>query len=272
LSKVRISGLLLDVHPMTAPATDSFYDELADDYDLIFEDWEASMDRQGDAIAALIGRYLPGTGLRVLDAAAGIGTQSLPLAKRGFRVSSRDLSAASIARFRREAAARGLSIEAKVSDMRTVAETTSERFDVVMAFDNALPHLLSDDELRMAFRAFRDALRPGGLCVFSVRDYDQVKRGGDSVHPHGVRYRNAIRYIVLQAWHWVSPTHYDTTFYVIADEQPNPRVRGVTARYYAVPPARLLALLEESGFIECERLDGIIYQPVLVARRPEDAG
>ena len=83
---------------MDAPATDSFYDELADCYDLIFEDWEASMERQGEAIATLLGRYLPATSLRVLDAAAGIGTQSLPLAKRGYRVSSRDLSTASIAR------------------------------------------------------------------------------------------------------------------------------------------------------------------------------
>jgi glycine/sarcosine N-methyltransferase len=35
-----------------------FYDDLASYYHLIFEDWDASMARQGDALANLIGAEL----------------------------------------------------------------------------------------------------------------------------------------------------------------------------------------------------------------------
>ena len=51
-----------------------FYDAFAQYYDLIFEDWEQSMVRQGAFLAELIARELPTShDPRVLDAAAGIG-------------------------------------------------------------------------------------------------------------------------------------------------------------------------------------------------------
>jgi len=51
---------------------EAFYDALAENYHLIFADWEASIARQADVLAGLLG------GARtVLDAACGIGTQAL---------------------------------------------------------------------------------------------------------------------------------------------------------------------------------------------------
>ncbi len=64
------------------------YDDLAAFYDLIYQDWEASMRWQGAVLADL----LPPVPARVLDASAGIGTQALPLAEIGYRVVARDLS------------------------------------------------------------------------------------------------------------------------------------------------------------------------------------
>jgi 2-polyprenyl-3-methyl-5-hydroxy-6-metoxy-1,4-benzoquinol methylase len=64
--------------------TKQFYDDLASYYHLIFEDWDASMARQGDALTSLIGSelgQLPAGDVRVLDVACGIGTQSLPLVR-----------------------------------------------------------------------------------------------------------------------------------------------------------------------------------------------
>ena len=78
-----------------------FYDALAPYYDVLFPDWDASMQRQGDAISFLLvteGRPVPSSEFRILDAAAGIGTQALPLAARGHPVVARDLSPAAIDR------------------------------------------------------------------------------------------------------------------------------------------------------------------------------
>jgi SAM-dependent methyltransferase len=194
------------------------YDDLAAVYDLIYGDWSASRRRHGDAIARLIEQKLPGAvpaAVTILDVAAGIGTQSLPLAELGYRVRSRDLSARAIERLRKEALALGLSIDAHPADMREVDSTLPEPVDVVLAFDNAVPHLPSDQEIARAFAAFHRVLRPGGLCILSVRDYEQEPRGRDCAQTYGVRVRDGERCIPLQAWRWIDDAHYEVTFFFV---------------------------------------------------------
>jgi glycine/sarcosine N-methyltransferase len=126
--------------------TKQFYDDLASYYHLIFDNWDATMARQGDALVGLIREELESSqplGRRILDAACGIGTQTLPLAARGFRLVARDVSPAAVARLQREADARKLVIDA-VADMRQVRSSVSGSFDVVLAFDNSVSHLLTD--------------------------------------------------------------------------------------------------------------------------------
>ena len=60
---------------------EQFYDSMADYYHLIFEDWDASMRRQGAALAKLLPP--PEEVGLILDVACGIGTQSLALAAIG---------------------------------------------------------------------------------------------------------------------------------------------------------------------------------------------
>ena len=119
--------------------TARFYDDLATYYDLIFQDWESSMSRQGDAITQLIRRELGSehqpSEISSLDASAGIGTQALPLARKGFRVTARDISPDAIARLQRETAERGLVIPSAVADMRALRSAVSEPFHVVLSFD-----------------------------------------------------------------------------------------------------------------------------------------
>jgi glycine/sarcosine N-methyltransferase len=69
---------------------EQFYDSMADHFHLIFEDWDASMRRQGAAIAKLLAP--PDEAGLILDAACGIGTQSLALAAIGYSVEGSDIS------------------------------------------------------------------------------------------------------------------------------------------------------------------------------------
>jgi glycine/sarcosine N-methyltransferase len=57
----------------------ALYDELAPLYHLVYEDWEASVVRQGTALASLIAEHWGARAQAVLDAALGIGTQTLGL-------------------------------------------------------------------------------------------------------------------------------------------------------------------------------------------------
>jgi hypothetical protein len=59
--------------------TRTFYDELAENYHLIFQDWTQSVHRQSGILGPLIEGEMPTGTLRVLDCGCGIGTQSLGL-------------------------------------------------------------------------------------------------------------------------------------------------------------------------------------------------
>ena len=229
------------------------------------------MARQGAALVGLIEAELAPfqpLGARILDAACGIGTQTLPLAARGFRLVARDLSPAAVARLQREAAARRLLIDVAVADMRQVGSSVSGPFDVVLAFDNSLAHLLTDDDLCTALRQFLGALRPGGVFLCSVRDYDKVQRGEPATRSYGVREHHRERFRLRQEWSWDDPMHYRATF-IVDRETPDGTVSELCIRsqFYAVSTERLLELMRVAGFQDCRRIEETIYQPILTGRR-----
>ena len=251
--------------------TKQFYDDLACYYHLIFEDWDASMARQGDLLVDVIGKELAQPDpldARVLDAACGIGTQTLPLAARGLKLIARDLSSAAVGRLQREAHARQLVVDAAVADMRQVGSSVSGLFDVVLAFDNSVAHLITDEDIRAAFGQFLDVLRPGGVFLCSVRDYDKVQRGEHATHAYGARQYRGERFLLRQEWSWDDPMHYQATFIIDRETSKGPaRELCVVSRFYAVSVGRLLELMREAGFRDCRRIDDTIYQPILTGRR-----
>ncbi len=248
---------------MSTPA--SFYDGLASIYDLIYEDWPRSIERQGDALAALIRARCPDA-KAVTDVACGIGTQALGLAARGFAVTATDISRQAVARAEREAAARGLDIEFRVDDMARLATFGAGVADVLIACDNAVPHLLSDAAIRNAFRRFHDMLRPGGLCVISVRDYAAAEREGAQVVPYGVRQRGADRVMLFQVWEWEGD-QYRLDMYFIFDDGHRVETQVFRSHYYAISIARLIELMAEAGFADAERIDGAFFQPLVIAHK-----
>ncbi len=71
-----------------------FYEQLADDYHLIFADWRESVRRQGEILDRLICAAMGDQAQTVLDCACGIGTQAIGLALHGYRVHATDLAPA----------------------------------------------------------------------------------------------------------------------------------------------------------------------------------
>ena len=131
---------------------DTFYDDLASQYHLIFEDWDASTDHQGTALARIVRERWPNHH-SVLDVACGIGTQAIGLAANGFKVTASDVSVGAIARARNEAQRRGQSIDFSACDMREAFAQHGGAFDLVLCCDNSIPHLLSDTEILVALSA-----------------------------------------------------------------------------------------------------------------------
>jgi SAM-dependent methyltransferase len=250
-------------------SVERFYDELAPFYHLIFPDWEASIRRQAEALDQVIRERWGDGRLSILDVACGIGTQALGLAALGHRVTASDVSTGAVERARREAAARGLAVRCSVADMRQAAAHHGEQFDLVIACDNSVPHLLTDEDLLAVFGQLLACTRPGGGCLISVRDYDGEERAGVHVKPYGIRDEGGVRYLVWQVWEFHGPI-YDLAMYFVEDRGgPNCTTRVMRSQYYAVGTDKLMELMRQAGFAQVERLDGRFYQPILVGRRPD---
>lgn len=248
-------------------ATQDFYDALAPFYHLVFPDWEASVARQGEALDAVIRAELGESARTVLDVACGIGTQSLGLAARGYDVAASDLSPGAVRRLREEAARRGLSVDAKTADMRAAWDAHGRAFDVVLCADNALPHLLTDDDILHALREMHRCTAPGGLCLVSVRDYDALDLRTARLHPYGLREEGGARWILFQVWD-PRPPLYDVNLYVVEDRDGAAETRVMRSTYYALPFSRLLELMRTAGFDDVRRLpDGAFFQPLVIGRR-----
>lgn len=256
-----------------ADSVSGFYDDLAGEYHLMFEDWEASMARQAAVLGPLLERLCgPAETVRVLDCACGIGTQALGLAKRGFRVTGSDLCPAAIERARREAAQRAVRGTFHVADMRNLSAVAAGLFDAVIAMDNALPHLASEEELAQAAAAIRGKLRPGGIFAASIRDYDQLLTERPVVQGPAFYSDAGRRRVVFQLWDWKDERRYQFHLYITREAAEGWRTHHGVATYRGVRREELTQILEGAGFIGVRWLmpaESGYYQPLVTAIAPD---
>jgi glycine/sarcosine N-methyltransferase len=239
-----------------------FYDDLAEDYERVYADWAASSLRQAQALDAL----LP-TGAFVLDCAAGIGTQLLGLAGLGHRVAGTDLSSVAL----RRGAERNPAVGVAAADMRRLPfpETT---FDAVVCADNALPHLLTSADVRLALAEMLRVVVPGGVVIVTTRDYDELRRTRPVATPVGVHRDAGGVTAGFQLWAWhPDGERYDLDHLFVTGARGEWRVRARHSTYWAITRDELAELATAAGLVDVRWLlpeESRFFQPLLLARRP----
>jgi SAM-dependent methyltransferase len=143
---------------------------VAADYDLIYADWDAHVDR----LVQIMNGHLPvvpnGT---LLDASCGSGL-SLDAAHRlGWNVAGADSSPAMLQRARERLG----SVECKSIDIRSLAQVFDARFDAVISVGNALP-MLPRGQLPAALQAMRGCAKRGGALMVAIRDFSERIKSG----------------------------------------------------------------------------------------------
>lgn len=248
--------------------TQTFYDNLAEQYDKLFMDWQAATREQ----AVILNKIFSDNGFdntaRILDCACGIGTQTIGLAAMGYDVTASDISEGEIAEAKKRAAKNNASIRFERADFRALSETFSEQFDIVIAMDNALPHMLSKDALEAAIRSIANQIAPGGMFVASIRDYDALLMNKPPYSPPYIHKTENGQRVSFQTWEWEGE-HYRLTQYIIDDEE-TLGISKFECEYRAARREELTELLtacgcgavewkfpEETGF----------YQPIVIARK-----
>ena len=102
---------------------ESFYNQLSPYYKYIFQDWNASVDRQAIILDQVICEYFGKDVRSILDADCGIGTQTIGLAQKGYQLTASDISEGEIEKERLEASQQGLDVTFCVADMHDLQQT-----------------------------------------------------------------------------------------------------------------------------------------------------
>jgi SAM-dependent methyltransferase len=249
-----------------------FYDALAVDYHRVFEDWDAAVVRQGDVLAGLLDRLGVAPGAAVLDCTCGIGTQSLGLAARGYRVHGTDLSGAAIARARREAARLGIAASFAVADVRELESAVPGSYDAVVALDNSLSHLETASDLARAARAMAARAAPGGVVLASVRDYDRLAAAREAATHPRVRQEPDGRSVTFQLWTWDDDgAGYEAEMLILSETPAGWQAASSRTRLRALRRADLVDAFAAAGLRDVavyEPAESGYYQPVVGGRRP----
>ena len=244
----------------------TFYDNMASQYDKLFLDWHETTQEQAHILDKIFSENGFDKTAQVLDCACGIGTQAVGLAALGYSVTASDISDGEL----REAAGRaekyGVKIRFEHADFCALSDAFSEQFDIVIAMDNALPHMLTREALRSAVESIVGQIRPGGILVASIRDYDSLLAEKPPYSPPYIHKTDKGQRVSFQTWEW-SGRNYQLTQYIIEDED-SLQISKFVCEYRAACREELTDLLlaggcsevawkfpEETGF----------YQPIVVA-------
>ena len=248
--------------------TQTFYNNLASQYDKLFLDWQATTQEQ----AALLDGIFAANGFdksaRVLDCACGIGTQSIGLAALGYNITASDISTGELIEAKMRAEKNNVKIRFEQADFCALSEVFSEKFDIIVAMDNALPHMLTSDDLAKAIGSITEQLECGGIFVASIRNYDALLADKPPYSPPYIHKTGKGQRVSFQTWTWQGE-NYRLVQYIIDDED-ELKTSKFECEYRAVRREEMTSLLKEKGCKEVLWLfpeESGFYQPIVLAKK-----
>lgn len=246
----------------------TFYDNLAHQYDKLFLDWNATTKEQALILDKIFRDNDFGPDAQLLDCACGIGTQAIGLSAIGYNVAASDISDAELSEARERALKNSVNICFKHADFRRLYDAFSEQFDIIIAMDNALPHMLSKGDLEEAVKSITNQIKKGGIFVASIRDYDALLIDKPLYSPPYIYKTDKGQRVSFQTWGW-DEDHYKLIQYIIDDKE-TLEINKFECEYRAVRRKELTDILinndcssvvwkfpEETGF----------YQPIVIAKK-----
>ena len=246
--------------------TQKFYDSMASHYDKLFLDWNATTKEQAVLLQEIFEKFNYDNKASVLDCACGIGTQAIGLAALGYNVTASDISDGEIAQAKERARKANVNVCFEHADFCALAEVFFEKFDIVIAMDNALPHMLTSKDLDRAVKSITNQIKENGIFVGSIRDYDALLQDKPPYSPPYIYETEKGKRVSFQTWIW-NDDIYKLTQYIIDDEE-TLKINKFECEYRATRREELTALFTAHG---CEKVIWMFpeetgfYQPIIVA-------
>ena len=248
--------------------TQTFYDNLATQYDKLFLDWQSTTLEQALILEKLFTSNGFDKSASILDCACGIGTQSIGLASLGYHVTASDISTGELEEARKRAELNNVNVRFALADFCSLSNVFAEHFDIVICMDNALPHMLTHSALESAVESIVGRMVTGGMFVASIRDYDALLLSKPPYSPPYIHKTNLGQRVSFQTWVW-NDDLYKLTQYIIDDEDAL-QISKFECEYRATRREELTTLLLAHG---CSHVSWLFpdetgfYQPIVIATK-----
>jgi 2-polyprenyl-3-methyl-5-hydroxy-6-metoxy-1,4-benzoquinol methylase len=244
-----------------------FYDMLAPDYDAMTS-FEKRFEVERPFFQDVVNRYHIHT---ALDAGCGSGFHSILLAQLGVDVTGVDVSSRMLQLAQQHARTYAVDVRTHQGSFGDLDTLFPLSFDAVLVMGNSLAHLLRAAEMERAIRNFASLLRPNGVLVLQVLNYDRIlavrekrlseKRSGSTMYVRSYEYYDDL-----------------IKFTILAREQKAEGIEEKTQTITLRPVLQneITALLRREGFDALTTYGGInqsVYDPaqsrdlVIVANR-----
>lgn len=156
---------------------DTFFDDLAEDYDRIFASELGRTDEQVDFAVRVLGIHI---GQRVLDICCGTGRHALALAKRGYLVTGVDRSAAMLSVASRKAEVEGTHVQWVEADARLLPPLPP--FAGATCFFNSWGYTGDIVQDGMVLTSIAKRLQPGSRLVLDVPNETWLRTRPRGIH------------------------------------------------------------------------------------------
>lgn len=234
----------------------------------MFLDWQEATKEQAEILERIFRSNGFDQTANVLDCACGIGTQAIGIAALGYHVTASDISEGELVEAEKRAKENHVKICFEQADFCALSDIFTEKFDIVIAMDNALPHMLSGSELEKAIRSIANQVKKDGIFVASIRDYDSLLMEKPPYSPPYIHTTDKGQRVSFQTWVWKDDT-YKLTQYIVDDEEAL-QVSKFECEYRATKREEITNLLLAYGCstVEWKFPDKTgYYQPIVVARK-----
>ena len=134
--------------------------------------------------------------------------------------------------------------------------------------DNALPHMLTKNDLEIAVKSIAKCTASGGMFVASIRDYDALLAEKPPYSPPYIHKAQMGQRVSFQTWDW-DDDRYKLTQYIIEDDK-KLQISKFECEYRAVKREELTNLLVSNGFTSVVwkfPTETDFYQPIVIAKK-----
>jgi len=191
-------------------------------------------------------------GKKFLDCPCGIGRISLPLAKKGIRVTGVDITRSYLDELSKKAKRRGLKIDVVHADMRRI--NFDSKFDAGGNLWTSFGFFAEESDNLQVLKKMYRALKPGGKFILHVINRDWIMA---NYQPRGWQEIAGVKSIEERYFDYRTSINYGTWHFIKDGEE---KSFDVPIRMYSFH--ELIAMFKSVGFTDIEGYGSIKDEPI----------